>query len=167
MLKSILFLCLCFLIGLSACGQESPESEKSEMSQETQWQQAQLRKIPIQNSSEVDSLLHLGLEVIVEEEQFVVVRMQPADTNVVRAANITTQPIQESDLIQRLVKIPVEQQERVNELTEIGMDIWEVRQDTVIAQAYDKYIWEARERGFEVIITAENVLDLVREEDKN
>jgi len=166
MLKLMLFLYLLLLIGLSACGQESPESGKREMARETQWQQAQLRKIPIQSQGEVDSLLNLGLDVIVEEEDYVVVHMQPSDTNQVQAANITTKPIQESDLIQRLVKIPIEQRERVNDLTEIGIDIWEVRQDTVVAQAYDKYIREARQKGFEVIIVSDNVLDLVTNEEE-
>lgn len=166
MLKSMLLLSFVFLVGLSACGQEPKESEESEWAQETQWQQAQLRKIPIQSPGDVDSLRSLGLDVIVEEAAFVVVHMQPADTNIVRTANITTQPIQESDLIQRLVKIPIAQGERINALTDIGMDVWEVRQDTVVAQAYDKYIREARHQGFEVFVVAENVLDLVREDDR-
>lgn len=166
MWKFMLFFYLVFLLGLSACSQESRESGESEVSQETRWQQPQLRKIVIQNQSEVDSLRNLGLDVLVEEKDFVVVQMQPADTNAVQTANITTEPIRESDLVQRLVKIPIAQRDRVNELTSIGMDIWEVRQDTVVAQAYDKYIREARQKGFEVIVVAENVLNLVTEEGK-
>lgn len=125
-------------------------------------QTAQLKKIPITDPSLVDNLLSQGLDVIVVEKDYVVIRISPEKAQVLDRLQLQAEPIQEQDLVQRLVKIPISTQQQVNELANLGMDIWEVKKDTVVAQAFDKYIREAEKLGFKVEVVKRNALDIVK-----
>lgn len=156
------FLYLLIMLFAIACQSRTGEQTKSGESQEAQTAMPQIKKIPINNRSEADSLIKLGIDVIVVEDTYVAARINQSDVAQIQALNFTTEPIQEKDLIQRLVKIPVEDKSSVNELVNLGMDIWEVKKDTVTAQVFDKHIRQAEAKGFKVEIVATNVLDIVK-----
>lgn len=120
-----------------------------------------LRKIPVESREQAEQLMQNGIEVIVIEESYVIARLRNDDQNTVQSAGLQTQPFAEDELIQRLVKIPVPDRSRIQPLVDLGLDVWEIRGDTLIAQVFDKHILAARALGYEVEVAAENVLDLV------
>lgn len=144
------------------CYERSDEQSKGSLQQEIKSHQPQIKKIPVENKAQADSLIKLGLDVLVVEETYVAVRIKPEDFIKIQTANFKMEPIKEEELIQRLVKIPVKEKSMVSELANLGMDIWEVKKDTVIAQVFDKQIREAEAKGFMVEIVARNVLDIVK-----
>jgi hypothetical protein len=164
MSQKISFLFLFIMWFTIACQSSTGEQGKSGSSQQLQSDVPQMRKIPISAKAEADSLIQLGIDVIVVEDAYVVARLNQSDVAKIQSANLKTEPIQETDLIQRLVKIPVNDRSKVSELADLGMDIWEVKEDTVIAQVFDKHIREAEAKGFKVEIVARNVLDVVKKE---
>ncbi|MFQ5638968.1 MAG: hypothetical protein ACE5IR_13370 [bacterium] len=139
---------------LSACKQ-SPQTEAGAEQNRLQ-SGPQIKKIAIQNRAQADSLINRGLDVIVIEDDYVAVRLDEDALNALGAMSLNAEPIQEQDLIQRLVKIAVSSKENVNDLIALGMDIWEVREDTVIAQVYDKHILQAESKGYAVEIIERN-----------
>lgn len=156
MLKS--YLCW-FVMMFFAC-------QNGEQAQEAESNVRPLRKIPIENKEVADTLRQQGLDVIVVEDNYLVVRMHKSDSAKVRSLNLEMEPIREEDLVQRLVKIPIGEKSDANDLAGFGMDIWEVREDTVVAQVFDSQIFAAREKGYEVVIVARNVLDTVKKREK-
>ena len=122
----------------------------------------QLKKIIIHGKEQADTLIEAGLDVIVVENNYVVVRLDEANEGKVRAMNLQTEPIQESDLVQRLVKIVIQDRLDTTTLLEMGVDIWEVKGDTVVAQVFDKHIRLAEEQGYRIEIVERNVLNTVK-----
>lgn len=157
----LLFVLICFC---PAC-QKSPEPEIG-TAQESGLPMPQIKKIPIKQRAEADSLIKLGIDVIVIEDNYVAARLTQADVLTVQTLNLNTEPIQEEELVQRLARIVIQAREDVHELAALGIDIWEVKADTVIAQVYDKHILQAESKGYVVEIIARNVLDLVKNKTK-
>lgn len=163
MAQKIQFLFVLIMLFAMACQSRTGEQQtESAMLQETKSDLPQIKKIPIANKAEADSLIKLGIDIIVVEDSYVAARMSQSEVAIIRSANFKTEPILEKELIQRLVKIPIEDKSKVTELTNLGMDVWEVKEDTVIAQVFDKHIREAEAKGFSVEIVARNVLDIVK-----
>ncbi|MFQ5675964.1 MAG: hypothetical protein ACE5G1_08720 [bacterium] len=122
----------------------------------------QLKKIAIASKADVDRLIEQGLDVIVVEENYVVVRLDESGDAQIKALDLKAEPIQESDLVQRLAEIVVNSKSDVSELSNLGIDIWEVRGDTVLAQVFDKHLRQIKEKGYAVQIKENNVLDVVK-----
>ncbi|MFQ5642003.1 MAG: hypothetical protein ACE5IR_28860, partial [bacterium] len=100
--------------------------------------------------------------VIVVEENYVVARLDEEGETKVQALNLPTVDIVESDLVQRLTKIIIKSGGDTSDLADIGIDIWEVKGDTVIAQVFDKHIRQIKEKGYSIEIVERNVLDTVK-----
>lgn len=149
---------LCFM----ACQNSSGELSETAGSQKQETEGPQLQKVAIENTAQADSLINMGLDVIVVEETYVVVRVAPAEAEKISSMNLKSQTVQESELVQRLVKIAISKKEDVQVLIELGMDVWEVQADTVTAQVFDKHIRQAESKGYTVKVVAKNVLDTVK-----
>jgi hypothetical protein len=158
---------LLIIAGITGCQENSKKQIGEKPSQEMKYDKPQIRKIPIRSRTQVDSLIQLGLELIVIEDTYVAARIVPEDSAKIKAASLKTEPIQEQELIQRLVRIPIKDKSQVSELADLGMDIWEVKQDTVVAQVFDNQIRDAEAKGFSVEIVAKNVLDVVKKKNAN
>lgn len=154
----VIFLFFAFGIGCQNGSGSKSESETGVMQSEG----PQLKKISIQSNEQAASLINAGLDVIVVENDYVVARLDQANEDQVRAMNFQTEPIKESDLVQRLAKIVIKDRLDSTVLLEMGVDIWEVKGDTVVAQVFDKQIRLAEERGYHVEIVERNVLDTVK-----
>ncbi|MFQ5769737.1 MAG: hypothetical protein ACE5HX_04320 [bacterium] len=159
----VLLLAPAFLAG---CQENSKKQIGEKPSQAMKYDKPQIRKIPIQNKAQVDSLLRLGIDIIVVEDSYVAARIMPDDSSKIKTASLKTEPIQEQELIQRLVRIPIKEKSQVSELANLGMDIWEAKEDTVVAQVFDNQIRDAEAKGFTVVIVARNVLDTVKKKSK-
>ena len=154
----VVFLFFAFGVGCQNGSGSKSESESAAMQSEI----PQLKKISIQSNEQAASLINAGFDVIVVEEDYVVVRLDATNEEQVQAMNLQTEPIKESDLVQRLVKIAIKDRLDSTALLEIGIDIWEVKGDTVTAQVFDKHIRLAKEKGYSVEIVERNVLDTVK-----
>ena len=130
-----------FLIWL-ACGTEEPQ----------QAQTVGLQKISIQSQADVDRLRDAGAEIIVQEDGYVIVRAK----NMAQAHELGGKPIEESDLVQRLIKVTLSDSGDLQKAVNVGIDLWKVKGDTLIARAFDIYIEKLRAMGFNVEIIAKD-----------
>lgn len=119
-----------------------------------------LRKINLTDNVDADSLSRLGLEVIVVEDNYVIARVGGEGIAAVQNLNLQSDIASETDLIQRLVEVIITKKEDISDLSNVGIDIWEVRGDTVLAQAFDKYIMEIENKGYSIKIVEKNIQNL-------
>jgi len=124
----------------------------------------QLVKIPLKDSAITDSLIHLGMDVIVIEKDYIIARLENQDVARVQTMSLNMETFTEEELVQRLITVVMKEKSDLRELSDIGIDIWQVRGDTVVAQAYDKYIRQIQEKGYSVEIVENNILDIVKKE---
>ncbi|MCW3130185.1 MAG: M14 family zinc carboxypeptidase [Methanophagales archaeon] len=109
-------------------------------------------KVSIENQDDVDTLSNLGLEIYVIEQNYLAIRITNEEEQEIERIGFSVTPIKEDELVHRIVKVVIKNEEDINELANLGLDIWEVNQGYLIAMAYDKHIIELKEKGFVVEI---------------
>ena len=122
---------------------------------EQQPQQAQsqgLQKVYYKSENEIQKLREAGAEIIVQQPDYVIIKTD----KMISTQAIKSEPIKESDMIQRLVKIYVKDSTDLQTVVNSGIDLWEVKNDTAIARAYDIYIETLRKAGLSVEIIAQD-----------
>jgi hypothetical protein len=122
---------------------------------EQQPQQAQskaLQKIYYKSPEEVQKLRQAGAEIIVQQPDYVIVRTD----SMLQIQGLKSEPIQEADMVQRLVKIYLKDSTDLQTIVNSGVDLWQVKGDTAIARAYDIYIDRLKKAGLSVTIIAKN-----------
>jgi len=139
MLKINLFLisCLIFVFCQSA---QQPQQAQSQG----------LQKIYYKSQAELQKLREAGAEIVVEEPDYVIIRTD----SMLQTESLNSVPIEEQDLVQRLVKIHVKDSTDIQAVVNSGMDLWEIKADTAIGRAYDLYIERLRKAGLTVKIIA-------------
>jgi hypothetical protein len=118
-----------------------------------------LVKIPIQNEQDLNRLQGLGVEPLVIEEDYVVVRAREDERLRIEEAGFVILKAQEQDLIRRLIKIRISSEtspEARKSLARVGLDVWKAKEDYMIAQAFDNQIRELQKSGFVVEILYRN-----------
>lgn len=136
------FLLLACLIFVFCQSEQQPQQAQSQ----------QLQKVYYKSEQEVQKLRDAGAEIIVQQPDYVIIKTNKMLT----AQDIKSEPIKESDLVQRLVKIHVKDSIDLQTVVNSGIDLWEVKNDTAIARAYDIYIEALRKSGLSVEIIAQN-----------
>ena len=121
-----------------------------------------LVKIGLAKPADADSLLAQGMDLIVIEPDYVIARLNTQDAQQVSAMSMQMETFDEKELVQRLVKVVMNERADLAELGSTGIDIWEVRGDTVIAQAYDKYIRQIEQQGYRLEIIEKDIRNLVQ-----
>jgi len=111
-----------------------------------------LKKIAYSSNEQLQALKDAGAEIIVQEPDYVVVRTD----DMLQALSVNSAPIQESDLVQRLVRIQLKDSTSLQTVVNTGVDLWQVVDDTAIARAYDLYINKLRAAGLTVEIMAQD-----------
>ncbi len=142
--------------------QRSPEQESEAVSLQSFESGPRLVKISVRDVAVADSLIKAGVDIIVVEPDYVIARLGSAQASRVQAMSLAMTTFREEELVQRLIRVVVGQRSALNELSDLGVDIWEVRGDTVIAQSYDKHIREIRAKGHQVEILEQDVRDLTK-----
>jgi hypothetical protein len=127
--------------------------------QPKQAQSTGLQKVYYKNPDEIQNLRNAGAEIIVQEADYVVIKTD----KMLQTHGFKSEPIQETDLVQRLVKIHVKDSTDRQTVVNSGIDLWEMKNDTAIARAYDIYIENLRAAGLSVEIIAK---DASKREDK-
>jgi len=131
---------------------------------EQQSQQAQsqgLQKVYYKNQDEIQNLRNAGAEIIVQEPDYVVIRTD----SMLQTQDLKSEPIQEADLVQRLVKIHLKDSTDLQTVVNSGVDLWEVKNDTAVVRAFDIYIEQLKQAGLSVEIIAKNASKM-EEKDK-
>jgi arginyl-tRNA synthetase len=103
------------------------------------------------------------MDVVVVEEDYIIARLSGQDAVRVQKMSLKMETFKEEELVQRLIKVVMKKKSDLQELSNTGIDIWEVKEDTVLAQAYDKYIRQIQEKGYAVEIVEKNILNVVKE----
>jgi len=111
-----------------------------------------LKKISYSSNEQLQAIKDAGAEIIVQEPDYVIVRTD----NMLQALSVSSTPIQESDMVQRLVRIQLKDSTSLQTVVDTGVDLWQVVDDTVIARAFDLYINKLRAAGLKVEIMAQD-----------
>jgi hypothetical protein len=130
---------------------------------EQQPQQAQtagLQKVYYKNQEDIQNLRNAGAEIIVQEPDYVVIRTD----KMLQTHGLKSEPIQEADLVQRLVKIHLKDSTDLQKVVNTGVDLWEVKNDTAVVRAFDIYIEQLKELGLSVEIIAKNASKMKEKE---
>ncbi len=114
--------------------------------------QRPLQKVYYKSNEEVQRLRAAGAEIIVQQPDYVIIKTD----HMVGMQDLKSEPIKESDLVQRLVKIYIKDSTDRQIVVNSGIDLWQVQNDTAIGRAYDIYIEKLRQAGLTVEIIAQN-----------
>ncbi|MBN1479069.1 hypothetical protein EH223_15355 [candidate division KSB1 bacterium] len=113
---------------------------------------AGLQKISNLTDSQIQELRDSGAEIIVQETDYVVVRT----TKMTKPMAFSATPIEEQDLVQRLIHVYVPDSTALQTVINSGVDFWQVDGDTAIARAFDLYIRDLQNTGLTVRIVAQD-----------
>ena len=111
-----------------------------------------LRKIPATDAQTIKTLTEAGAEIVVRQPDYLVIRIDGMQA----VQSVSTVPLSENDLVQRLVKIRLQDSTSVQKIVDMGIDLWDVEGNDAVAQAYDLYIERLKADGFQVTILEEN-----------
>lgn len=136
----IIFIFLACLIFIVCQSEQQPQQAQSQ----------RLQKVYYKNQDEIQNLRNAGAEIIVQQADYVVIKTD----KMLQTHGLKSEPIQETDLVQRLVKIIVKDSTDRRTVFNSGVDLWEMKNDTAIARAYDIYIEQLRKAGLTVEIIA-------------
>jgi hypothetical protein len=96
------------------------------------------------------------LEIIVQEENYVIIRRDSAQVQSLQDAGIATTSIQETDLVQRLVRVHFSSREQLQQIVDMGVDAWETEGDSLTARAYDIHLSRLQAAGIAYRILAKD-----------
>ena len=102
-----------------------------------------LRKIYYHNNEEIEQLRNAGAEIVVQQSDYVIVRTN----NMVTALSVESEKILEQDLVQRLVTIQLQDSTVLQKVADIGIDIWQIKDDKVLGRAYDIHLERLEKAG--------------------
>jgi hypothetical protein len=119
-----------------------------------------LRKISGLSESQIDGLRQAGADIIVREPDYVVIRTSSMTAPLAFSSN----PIEEKDLVQRLVHIHIPDSVALQTVLNSGVDFWNVEGDTVVARAFDIYINDLKAAGLSLRVVAQNASQWVEEQ---
>ncbi len=142
MLRVSILLSVCLIFAFCQSKQQPQQAQQSQG----------LQKVYYNSESEIQKLREAGAEIIVQQPDYVIIKTD----KMLSAQTIESEPIKESDMIQRLVKIYVKDSTDLQTVVNSGIDLWEVKNDTAIARAYDIYIEALRKAGLSVEIVAKD-----------
>lgn len=120
--------------------------------QPQQASQRPLQKVYYKSEAEVQQLREAGAEIIVQQPDYVIIKTD----KMVAVQGLQSEPIRESDMVQRLVKIYVKDSTDRQIVVNSGIDLWEIKNDTAVARAYDIYIDKLRQAGLHVEIISQD-----------
>jgi hypothetical protein len=161
-MKNLLISCLPAIFLAAAC-QQTPGNRQQSITPAWFETGPKLVKIDLKSSSDADSLLAHGFELIVVEPEYVIARLNSQSARQVQNMSLPMSTFDEKELVQRLIRVVIQDSTDLSELGNTGIDIWEVRGDTVIAQAFDNYIRRIESLAYEVEIVEQDIRNLVRE----
>ncbi len=156
--KIVLLLLALALLGCQLQKQESPMP----ITAESFHSGPQLVKIMLDGPDVMQNLEAQNIEIIVQEENYVIARLDMAVFGELQTMSLTIKKPEESDLVQRLIAVVISDKSQVTEVNNLGINIWEMRGDSVIAQAFDNQISDIETLGLPVTILENNIQNVVQ-----
>lgn len=120
---------------------------------------AGLHKVVRPTTEQIERLRDLGAELVVQEQDYIIIRTEET----LEAVSVSTQPVQESDFVHRLVHVHLQDSTSLQKVVNTGVDLWSVENDTAIARAFDIDIRELRDADLDVRIVAQDASKWVEE----
>ena len=99
-----------------------------------------LRKVRITSPADLERLRATGVNIIVREKDYAVVRQDSTQVTALSETGLEILPMQERDLVQRLVRVHFSGREQLREITDMGLDVWTIEGDTLDARAFDSQL---------------------------
>jgi hypothetical protein len=128
------------VILLGACRQQQPRPAATAP--------AGLHKIKITDTQTVARVRQMGVQILVQEPDYLIVRSDSAAAGEIQMLAMESQPATERDLVQRLVRIHFADQPQLQKIVDFGVDVWEVERDSVTARVFDLHLEKLRQDGF-------------------
>lgn len=149
-MKTVFGILLLVVSFFSCAEQEAPEGQSVG---------AGLQKIANLTDSQIQELRDAGAEIIVQEPDYIVIR----STKMTKPMAFSAAPIQEHDLVQRLIHVYVPDSTALQTVINSGVDFWQVDGDTAVARAFDLYIRDLQMAGLTVRIVAQDASQWLKE----
>jgi hypothetical protein len=135
------FVMLFGALAFFACSQQQPATTSTASTAATN--RGGLRKISTSDQQIIEQLRQRGVKILVQQPDYVLVysdssTLQPLDT----------QPVTEKDIVQRLAKIHFADKTQLQQIVDLGVDVWEVKGDSMTARVYDWYLEQLKQGGF-------------------
>ncbi|MCP4624642.1 MAG: hypothetical protein GY850_14095 [bacterium] len=117
-----------------------------------------LIKISISSEQKIAKLKNMGLNILVAEKNYVVAIGGEKILALLTQVGFSVGSLNERDLVRSLIKITYKTKADLDKLpSDLGLDIWEVQPDHIIAQAYSGQINVLTNLGFSVEVIFENI----------
>jgi len=157
-IRIVLFmLAFCML----SCRQQVQESPKPITAENFQ-AGPQLVKIMLDSPDVLQQLEAQNVEIIVQEDDYVIARLDQSEFGEINAMSVSLQQPKESDLVQRLIAVQVSDSSEVAAVNNSGINIWETHGDSIVAQAFDNQIKNIEAMGISVEILEDDIQNVVK-----
>lgn len=107
-----------------------------------------LRKISVADSQAVERIRQSGAKILVQQPDYIVAYLDSVPADQVTALAAESNPAGEQDLVQRLVRIHYADKAQLQQIIDLGVDVWEVQSDSVTARVYDLHLEQLQQSGF-------------------
>jgi hypothetical protein len=127
------------VILLSACRQQQPAATAT----------SGLKKIHSSDPQTVQSLRQMGVEILVQQPDYLIIRTDSATARKIQTMALAPQSgATERDLVQRLVRIHFADKSQLQAIVNLGVDVWEVEGDSVTARVFDLHLEKLAQQDF-------------------
>ncbi len=133
------FVMLLGALALAACGQQQPATTST-----TATARSGLRKISTADQQTIERLRQSGVKILVQQPDYVIIY---SDSTTLQTLAMNTQPVAEKEVVQRLVNIHFADKAQLQQIVDLGVDLWDVQGDTVTARVYDFYLEQLKQNG--------------------
>lgn len=133
-----LFVMLLGALALAACGQQQPATTSTAATA-----RGGLRKINTADQQTIERLRRQrGVKILVQQPDYLIIY---SDSSTIQPLN--TQAATEKDIVQRLVNIHFTDKAQLQQIVDLGVDVWDVQGDSVTARVYDFYLEQLKHNG--------------------
>ena len=136
------FVMLLGALALTACGQQQPATTTTASTAATG--RGGLRKISSADQQTIERLRQSGVKILVQQPDYLIIY---SDSTTMQTLAMNTQVATEKDVVQRLVKIHFTDKAQLQQIADLGVDVWDVQGDSVMARAYDWYLEQLKQNG--------------------
>jgi len=127
-------------IALAACGQQQPAT--TSISSTASTARGGLRKINTADQQTIERLRQSGVKILVQQPDYLIIY---SDSSTILPMN--TQAATEKEIVQRLVNIHFTDKAQLQQIVDLGVDVWDVQGDSVTARVYDLYLEQLKQNG--------------------
>jgi hypothetical protein len=133
------FLLFLGAMALGACGRQQQPAATATPSG--------LRKIAYTDSQTVEKIRQSGVKILVQQPDYLIVYSDSSGVQALQALTVSSQAAAEHDLVQRLVQIHFAGQAQLQQIVDLGVDLWHVAGDSATVRAYDLHLEKLKQEG--------------------